>query len=125
MTQGGVDHVDAHRSVLMMAGPYVKKGYVSHKHANFGSILKTIYHILGVPYVNQYDATASLLDDFFTEKPDFKNYEALPHDPSVFQPEKAMKVYGRDFDWRIIKQGAKFDNENEQRAEHYRQQTGG
>ena len=123
--QGGVDHIDAHRSVLMMAGPYVKKGYVSHKHANFGSILKTIYHILGVPYVNQYDATASLLDDFFTEKPDFKNYEALPHDPSVFQPEKAMKVYGRDFDWRIIKQGAKFDNENEQRAEHYRQQTGG
>ncbi len=25
--QGGVDHVDAHRSILMMAGPYVKKGY--------------------------------------------------------------------------------------------------
>jgi len=23
--QGGVDHVDAHRSILMMAGPYVKK----------------------------------------------------------------------------------------------------
>ena len=36
--QGGVDHVDAHRSVLMMAGPYVKKGYVSHTHANFGSV---------------------------------------------------------------------------------------
>jgi DNA-binding beta-propeller fold protein YncE len=123
--QGGVDHIDAHRSILMMAGPYVKKGYVSHKHANFGSILKTIYHILGVPYVNQYDATASLLDDYFTEKPDFKNYEALQNDPSVFQPEKAMRVYGRDFDWRIIKQGAKFDNENEQRAEHYRQQNGG
>lgn len=123
--QGGVDHIDAHRSILMMAGPYVKKGYVSHKHANFGSILKTIYHILGVPYVNQYDATASLLDDFFTETPDFKQYEALPHDPSVFQPEKAMKIYGRDFDWRIIKQGAKFDNEDEQRREHYRQQVGG
>jgi hypothetical protein len=28
--QGGVDHVDAHRSILMMAGPYVKRGYVSH-----------------------------------------------------------------------------------------------
>lgn len=122
--QGGVDHIDAHRSLLMMAGPYVKKGYVSHKHANFGSILKTIYHILGVPYVNQYDATASLLDDFFTEKPDFKSYKALPHDPSVFQPEKAMKVYGRNFDWRKIQQGAKFDNEHEQRQEHYRQQKG-
>jgi DNA-binding beta-propeller fold protein YncE len=123
--QGGVDHIDAHRSILMMAGPYVKRGYVSHKHANFGSILKTIYHILGVPYVNQYDATASLLDDYFTETPNFKGYNALPNDPSVFQPEKAMKVYGRDFDWRVIKQGAKFDNENEQRLEHYRQQNGG
>jgi DNA-binding beta-propeller fold protein YncE len=123
--QGGVDHIDAHRSILMMAGPYVKKGFVSHKHANFGSILKTIYHILGVPYVNQYDATASLLDDFFTENPDFKGYDALEHDPSVFQPEKAMKIYGRDFDWRLIKQGAKFDNEDEQRREHYRQQTEG
>ncbi len=50
--QGGVDHIDAHRSILMMAGPYVKRGYVSHTHANFGSILKTIYNILNVPYVN-------------------------------------------------------------------------
>lgn len=32
-----------------------------------------------------------------------------------------MKVYGRDLDWRVMKQGAKFDNENEQRREHYRQ----
>jgi len=62
--QGGVDHIDAHRSILMMAGPYVKKNYVSHTHANFGSILKTIYNILGVPYVNQYDATGTLLQDF-------------------------------------------------------------
>ncbi len=123
--QGGVDHIDAHRSILMMAGPFVKRGYVSHKHANFGSILRTIYHVLGVPCVNQYDATAALLDDFFTDNPDFKQYDALPHDPSVFQPEKAMKIYGRDFDWRAVKQGAKFDDEDEQRAEHYRQQTGG
>jgi hypothetical protein len=26
--QGGRDHFDAHRSILMMIGPYVKKGYV-------------------------------------------------------------------------------------------------
>ena len=75
----------------------------------------------GVPYVNQYDAPATLLDDFFTEKANFDNYEALPNAPSVFQPEKAMKVYGRNFNWQQIKQGAKFDNEKEQRAEHYRQ----
>jgi DNA-binding beta-propeller fold protein YncE len=119
--QGGVDHIDAHRSILMMAGPYVKKGYISHKHANFGSILKTIYHILGAGYVNQYDATASLLDDFFTDKPDFKPYNFIQTDDRIFDPKKAMKTYGRDFDWKKVKQSAKLDDEDEQRKEHYKQ----
>jgi DNA-binding beta-propeller fold protein YncE len=121
--QGGVDHVDAHRSILMLAGPYVKKGYVSHKHANFGSILRTIYHILGVGYVNQYDATASLLDDFFTEIPDYKPYKFAQTDDRIFNPKKAMKVYGRNFDWKKVKQAAKLDDEDEQREEHYKQKN--
>ena len=27
--QGGVDHIDAHRTVVLCAGPWMKKGYVS------------------------------------------------------------------------------------------------
>ncbi len=108
--QGGVDHIDAHRSILMMAGPYVKKGYVSHTHANFGSILKTIYNILGVPYVNQYDVTASLLQDFFTDQPDFTPYTLEQHDPRVFDVEKAMQKYHRNIDWRKILQGPEMDD---------------
>ncbi len=120
--QGGVDHVDAHRSILMMAGPYVKKGYVSHRHANFGSVLKTMYAILGVPPVNQFDASASILDDFFTGTPDLSPYEWEQTDDRIFDPKKAMKKYGRDFDWRKIKQAAKMDKESEQRKDHYRRQ---
>ena len=108
--QGGVDHIDAHRSILMMAGPYVKPGYVSHTHANFGSILKTIYNILGVPYVNQYDATASLLQDFFTNKPNFTPYTLERHDERVFDVEKAMKKYNRTIDWRKVLQGPDMDD---------------
>jgi hypothetical protein len=119
--QGGVDHVDAHRSVLMMAGPYIKRGYTSHTHANFGSILKTIYNILGVSYVNQYDATASLLQDYFTDKPDFTPYSYLFPDKRVFDPQKAMNRYNRTIDWRKIEQGPKMDDEDEQRKEHYLQ----
>lgn len=107
--QGGVDHIDAHRSILMMAGPYVKRGYVSHTHANFGSILKTIYNILGVPYVNQYDITASLLQDFFTNKPDFTPYTLEQHDPRIFDVDKAMKKYNQPIDWRKILQGPEMD----------------
>jgi len=117
--QGGVDHVDAHRSILMMAGPYVKKGYVSHTHANFGSILKTIYNILGVPYVNQFDVTASLLQDFFTSTPDFTPYTMEMHDSRIFDAELAMKKYNRTIDWRKIEQGPPLDNEDVERAIHY------
>lgn len=125
--QGGVDHIDGHRSILMMAGPYVKRGYVSHTHGNFGSILKVIYNVLGVPYVNQYDQTASLLQDFFTDKPDFTPYTVTLSDKRIFDPEKALKPYGKPFDWSKIQTGpqagaTKMDDPNQQRAEHYRQQ---
>ena len=122
--QGGVDHIDAHRSILMMAGPYVKKGYVSHTHANFGAILKTIYNILDVPYVNQYDVTASLLQDFFTNKPDYTPYTLEQHDARVFDVEKAMKKYGRSVDWRKVMQGPDMDDEDEMRKNHYKQAKG-
>jgi len=121
--QGGVDHIDAHRSLLMLAGPYVKRGYVSHTHANFGSILKVIYNLLGVNYVNQYDATASLLQDFFTDKPDFTPYDAVLPDVRVFDPQQAMKPYNKTFDWRKIQQGPDMDDKADQRREHYRQQN--
>lgn len=118
--QGGVDHVDGHRSVLMMAGPYVKRGYVSHNHANFGSILKTIYNILNVPYVNQFDVTASLLQDFFTPVPDYTPYTLEMHDSRVFDAEKAMKKYNKTIDWRKIEQGPELDNEEVERKVLYR-----
>ena len=108
--QGGVDHIDAHRSILMMAGPFVKKGHISHTHANFGSILKTIYNILGVPYVNQYDVTASLLQDFFTDQPDFTPYTLEKHDSRVFDAELAMKKYNKTIDWRKIIKGPEMDD---------------
>jgi DNA-binding beta-propeller fold protein YncE len=118
--QGGVDHIDAHRSVLLMAGPYVKKNYVSQTHANFGSILKVMYNILGIPYVNQYDVTASLLSDFFTNKPDFTPYNFEFPSQEVFDWDKAMKKYNQPIDWRKVKQGPKMDNEEEQRKEFYK-----
>lgn len=119
--QGGVDHIDAHRSLLMMAGPYVKHGYTSHVHANFGAILKTIYTILDVPYVNQYDATATLLQDFFTDKPDLRPYNFVLPSPEVFDAQLAMKKYNRTIDWRKIEKGPEMDDEDEMRASHYQQ----
>jgi YVTN family beta-propeller protein len=115
--QGGVDHLDAHRSILMLAGPYVKKGYVSHTHANFGAVLKMIYNILDVPYVNQYDATGTLLNDFFTDKPDFTPYTLVKSDTRIFDPQKAMSRYNKTVDWRKIEKGPDMDDEEHERQD--------
>ncbi len=121
--QGGVDHVDAHRSILMMAGPYVKKGYVSHTHANFGSILKTMYNILNVPYVNHFDVTASLLQDFFTDEPDFTPYTLEREDSRIYDSELSMKKYHKTIDWRKIEQGPDMDDVDDARKDHAKNNT--
>ena len=120
--QGGVDHIDAHRSILMMAGPYVKRNYTSNTHANFGSILKVIYNILDIPYVNQYDATASLLDDFFTDKPNYTPYNLVYPSKEIFNPTNAMKRYNRDIDWRKVEKGPEMDDEEDMKKAHYKGQ---
>lgn len=118
--QGGVDHIDAHRSDLILIGPYVRHGYVSHTHANFGSLLKVIYNLTGAGYVNQYDLTASLLSDCFTDTPDYTPYMAVPSDTRVFDPQKALDRYHRNFDWTKVHQGALLDDEDDQREEFYK-----
>ena len=87
--QGGRDHVDAHRTVLIAAGPYVKRNYVSHVNSSFPGLLKTIFRILDLPPLNLFDATASDLADMFTFEPDLSPYTAVPVDPRLFIPEEA------------------------------------
>ncbi len=108
--QNGVDHVDAHRSVLMVISPYAKRNFVSHVHYSFGSIFKTFWNILDLPYLNQYDAAATDLADLFTDKPDFTPYIALPVDSRVFDPQKALDPFDEKFNWKQLKQGPEIDN---------------
>jgi hypothetical protein len=98
--QGGRDHVDAHRSILMVIGPYVKKGYVSHRLASFGSIMKLVFTLLDLPALNHFDATAALPRDFFTASADFTPYDARPVDRRLFDPDLAFKPFDRRFNWK-------------------------
>ena len=111
--QNGVDHIDAHRSILIIVSPYVKKDYVSHVHYSFGSLFKTFWHILGLPYLNQYDATATDLADFLTDKPDFTPYNAIPVDKRIFDPAKAMGPFDKDFNWKAVEESPEMDNVND------------
>jgi YVTN family beta-propeller protein len=108
--QNGVDHIDAHRSILMLVSPWVKENYVSHGHYSFGSIFKTFWNILGIPYLNQYDAGATDLADFFTDTPNYKTYAALPADPRIFDPQKALDPFDEEFDWEALDESPVMDN---------------
>lgn len=111
--QNGVDHVDAHRSVLMVISPYVKRNYVSHMHYSFGSIFKTFWNVLGLPYLNQYDAAANDFADMFTPKPDFAPYNAVAVDPRIFDPGKALTPLDEKFDWKAVKESPLIDDVND------------
>lgn len=90
--QGGVDHVDAQRTVLLCAGPWVKPGYVSHVNTSFPGLLKTIFRLLGVPPLNLFDAAATDLSDLFADRPAPGVYRVLPEDARIFDPAAAKRA---------------------------------
>lgn len=107
--QGGIDHVDAHRSPLLVISPYVKKGYVGHQHYSFGSVFKTFWHVLGMSYLNHYDAAATDLSDMFTTTPDFTPFNAVSINPQIFDPQKALDPFDEKFDWKAFAESEELD----------------
>lgn len=77
--QNGFDHVSGYRTTAYLAGPYVKRGVTIPTQYNTTSILRTIEQILGLPPMNQFDATATPMFDCFVEKPDFRPFSAVPN----------------------------------------------
>jgi hypothetical protein len=76
--QNGPDHVDAHRSSVYVAGPYVKRNFVDHTSYSTSGILRTIELILGIPPMSQYDAAATPLWRCFTSTPNYATYNYVP-----------------------------------------------
>jgi YVTN family beta-propeller protein len=108
--QGGRDHVDAHRSILMLIGPHVRRGYVSPALADFASVMRLIFTLLGLPPLNQFDAAASLPLDAFGDALDLEPYAARPPDRALFDPATAPKPFDPQFDWRSLGESPVMDD---------------
>ena len=89
--QGGVDHIDAHRTLLIAAGPWIKRGYVSHVNTSFPGLLKTIFRLLRLPPLNLFDATASDLGDCFAAQSSGEVYHIRDVDKRLFDPATARE----------------------------------
>jgi len=65
--QDGPDHVDAHRSIAFVAGPYVKQGAVVSTKYTTVSMIATIVDILGIEHLGTYDALDRPMSDIFSK----------------------------------------------------------
>jgi hypothetical protein len=77
--QNGWDHVSGYRTTAYCASPYTKRGAVVSTQYNTTSILRTIEQILGLPPMNQFDATATPMFDCFTATPDDTPFTTVPN----------------------------------------------
>ncbi|MDR7073102.1 bifunctional YncE family protein/alkaline phosphatase family protein [Fictibacillus barbaricus] len=72
--QGGVDHVDAHRSVALAISPYTQISKVDSTFYDTPSVLRTMELILGLKPMTQYESAAIPLFNSFTADPKFTPY---------------------------------------------------
>jgi YVTN family beta-propeller protein len=72
--QNGPDHVDAHRSIAFVAGPFVKRHFTDHTMYSTSSMLHTMELILGLSPMSQYDAAAMPMWNSFMQ-----TFNTLPY----------------------------------------------
>ncbi len=83
--QDGWDHVSGYRTTAYCISPYTRRGAVVRTQYNTTSLLRTMEQILGLPPMNQFDATATPMFDCFTNVADFTPFKALPNNVPLDQ----------------------------------------
>jgi hypothetical protein len=93
--QGGGDHVDAHRSVAYIVGPYVKQGAVVSAAYNTVSLISTIEDILGLEPLELTDALAAPMSEVFEETLRPWTYTALVTEVPAHHRVTAATTHGK------------------------------
>ena len=77
--QAGWDHVSGYRTTCYVVSPYTKRKKTVSTQYNQTSVMRTIELILGLPPMNQLDATATPMSDCFTDVPDLTPFKSVPN----------------------------------------------
>ncbi len=81
--QAGWDHVSGYRTTCYVASAYTKRGQTISTQYNQTSLMRTIELIVGLPPMNQLDATATPMFDCFTTTPDLTPFQAVENKVSL------------------------------------------
>ena len=76
--QQGNDHVDPHRTMILVVSPWVREGYVSHVRYSEANLYATIEHILGLPPMTIFDEVAQPMYDLFTFEGNDQPFDHTP-----------------------------------------------
>jgi hypothetical protein len=89
--QDGADHVDARRTVALVASPYARRGVIDSTLYTTSSMIRTMELFLGLPPMTQYDAAATPMYAAFGDKPDMRPFtmEAPRVDVNVLNTMRA------------------------------------
>ncbi len=77
--QAGWDHVSGYRTTCYVASAYTQRRKTISTQYNQTSLMRTMELILGLPPMNQMDATATPMSDCFTDVPDFTPFNSVPN----------------------------------------------
>ncbi len=77
--QAGWDHISGYRTTCYVVSPYTKRRQTISTQYNQTSLVRTIELILGLPPMNQLDATATPMSDCFTDTPDLTPFVSVPN----------------------------------------------
>jgi len=74
--QNGPDHVDSHRSPILIISPWSRTGVV-HRFANTTDVIRTMEEILGLDALSQFDYYGRPLRDIWSSTPDLTPWNVL------------------------------------------------
>lgn len=106
--QNGPDHVDAHRTIAFVIGPYVKRNAVDSTMYSTSSMLRTMELILGLKPMSQFDAAATPMFNCFRSEPDLTPYTALPANVNLAEKNDSH-AWGGNFNMNFAKEDAADD----------------
>ena len=93
--QDGPDHVDSHRSPLLVISPWARSG-VHRRWANTTDVIATIAELLKLGSLSQFDHYGEPLRDIWRESPDLAPYTALVPSVSLDERTPARSVGTRE-----------------------------
>jgi YVTN family beta-propeller protein len=91
--QAGFDHVDCHRSGVLVVSPYLQRDQVDSGFYNTDSVLATIENLLRCKPGNQYLATAHLFDKFRSDARNVEPYNAIAPSEKILSEVNTRRSY--------------------------------